>query len=722
MANRPVRFSRVNHPTFGLLTYEKEMPPKTKKVKDGEKDETLATDGDFVIPQELSSLSDEELDALRSEAVGNFDALFNGGQGLTAESISALEALTEGIEGVQGELSARRQLAAERESAAQELAGRVHKEERTETIVTEEGDDEDENPAPASGQQAPAAEPVAAVVASSQPARREVRVNMSALARRGSVPALAAQTSAPSTVSEVMFSTGEGSGFSAGEGINWDQVGQVVDRRLAGFNPGQYAQAQNMGKQLSQQFGVAMIRKPFKEGFTVESNDVMHVEEVMRRATDETLLDGGSLVAAGGWCAPSEILYDLLELESRDGLYSLPEINIARGGIQWTTGPDWTDIYANTGFAYTEAQDIAGTYAVDGTPLHNGTGGAGNKPCYTVPCTTFVEQRLSVAGLCINAGLLQSRGYPEILARVVRGALIAHEHKMSARKISAVVAGSTAVTMTQNTVGTTAPLLTAIEMQTEHYRYLRRMARSTTLEAVFPFWVRGAIRSDLALRTGVEMLDVTDNQINEWFRSRGIAPQFVYDWQPLTGGAAGMIQWPTSVQFLLYAAGTWVAGGSDIITIDTLYDSQLLGQNNFTALFTEEGWLVAKRGFDSRVITVPINSNGGTGGAIALGPDGTPSVTDQTGPTAGTLAGSAITANSYTLTVTGASDTGGAGLAPTPYRYSSDNGATWSAWQAGATYNVTGKTASTPYVNVHQVRDRNGNQTIGTPVTVTTTA
>ena len=33
-----------------------------------------------------------------------------------------------------------------------------------------------------------------------------------------------------------------------------------------------------------------------------------------------------ALVAAGGWCAPSETIYDLL-----------PEIQIKRGGIKWPT-------------------------------------------------------------------------------------------------------------------------------------------------------------------------------------------------------------------------------------------------------------------------------------------------------------------------------------------------------------------------------------------------
>jgi len=64
------------------------------------------------------------------------------------------------------------------------------------------------------------------------------------------------------------------------------------------------------------------------------------------------------------------------------------------------------------------------------------------------------------------------------------------------------------------------------------------------------------------------------------------------------------------VKVLLYSAGTWVRGSSDIITLDTIYDSVGLGQNNYTALFTEEGWFVAKRGQDSRQVSIPMSLPG----------------------------------------------------------------------------------------------------------------
>ena len=141
------------------------------------------------------------------------------------------------------------------------------------------------------------------------------------------------------------------------------------------------------------------------------------------------------------------------------------------------------------------------------------------------------------------------------------------------------------------------------------------------MEAVFPFWIRGAIRQDLSVRlgSGQNDLNITDAQVDAWFRSRGISPQFVYDWQALdTVGVGAFKTWPATVQFLMYPAGTWVRGVDDIITMDNVYDSVLLGQNKFTALFTEEASLIAQRCFESRVITVPVCSDGSTHAGVLL--------------------------------------------------------------------------------------------------------
>ena len=589
---------------------------------------------DLEIPENLSDLADADLAEMRSKAVDAFQTLYAGGE-FSDEDLATLGTLTDGIEVLSAEISSREQAASERAAKAAELAAKIgadkptpdeDEEKPADEAPAEEAPAEDEAEKKAKAAAAetvevesptkPAASPEAVTAAA--PASRGP-IKLSGIRRHVSAPAPAISEETPvEDTSRARLTVADVPGFAADSDASFEDLAVALDRRLQGFNSGAYGAAARAGRAMSERHSLAVVRKSFDERATVGSPE--SADAAMAFAVNEKNLPGGSLVAAGGWCAPSETVYDLLEDESRDGLISLPEINVTRGGIKFTKGPKFADLYAAPSFNFTEEDAKAGKYLPD-------TAGSGNKvgakPVYQVPCTDFEEVRLSAAGMHIQAGLLQQRGYPELVARTIRGAPVAHEHKMSERVIAAMEAQSTAVSLDTGQIGALAPVLTAIELQVEHYRYAQRLSRSTTLEAVFPYWVRGAIRTDLSRREGVDLIDVPDSRIDAWFRSRGVNPQFVYDWQALTGEAGTFKVWGGSVKFLLYSAGTFVKGGQDVITLDTVYDSTLLGQNDYTALFTEEGYLVAKRGHDARVVTVPLNPNGGTGTGIKLLANGT---------------------------------------------------------------------------------------------------
>lgn len=588
---------------------------------DDHSEDTSTTPDELVIPEDLSALNDEELSALHAQASEAFDALYGEGTGFSDDDLEQLANLTEAIENIQVTQDSRTQQAQEREARAAELAGRVRPTEteqvedtEPETLeVEDETQEEDEEPVGETVEQPDAQQ----AAASSGP----VRVNLSRARRRQPRPA--ASTPEGPSVQDVLVASGSGHGFEDGTGLNMSQVGEIIARRLQGYNHSQFAAAAQRGQSIRQRYSVARITKPIDESLVITNDDPMHVEEVMRRAADESRLPEGSLVASGGWCAPSETLYGLLELESRDGLFSLPTVGWARGGIRRTLGPDFASIFAAaTGFHYTEEQDADGTYAVDENGI--GTGEEGNKPCLRVECPEWEEFRLEVDGICIQAGLWMQRTYPELLARTTRGVLVAHDHRLAGRRLAEIEAGSTPVTMPTPAGGAVAPLLTAIELQVQHMRSVHKLPRTMTMEAVFPSWVHGMIRTDLARRDGVDVLSVTDGQINAWFSMRGIAPQFVSNWQDINGtDADAFTAWPDEVTFLLYPAGTWIEGTNSIITLDTIYDSVLLGQNDFTALFTEEANKVVKMGHDSRAVTVPTCPNGAVSGRVEFACDGT---------------------------------------------------------------------------------------------------
>ncbi len=595
---------------------------------------------DLEIPENLSDLSAADLGDLRSKAVDAFQTLYAGGE-FTDEDLATLGTLTEGIEALSAEISTREQAAAERAAKAAEMAAKVGAD-KPAPAADEEDDAPAEEKAEAGADvaeeeeaDAEKAEKKAKAAAADVEAEAQVDAEpevVTAAAPRGPIklsgirrhvhtpaPAITEETSVEDTTPKARMTVADVPGFAADSDATFEDLAVALDRRLQGFNSGAYAAAARAGRAMSERHSLAVVRKAFDERATVGSPE--SADAAMAFAVNEKNLPGGSLVAAGGWCAPSETVYDLLEDESRDGLISLPEINVTRGGIKFTKGPKFADLYAAPSFNFTEAEAKEGKYQP--TSSTDPTNKVGAKPVYHVPCTDFEEVRLSAAGIHIQAGLLQQRGYPELVARTIRGALVAHEHKMSERIIASMETQSTAVSMDAGQIGAAAPILTAIELQVEHYRYAQRLSRSTTLEAVFPYWVHGAIRTDLSRREGVDLIDIPDSRIDAWFRSRGVNAQFVYDWQALGGEAGAFKGWPGSLKFLLYSAGTFVKGSQDVITLDTVYDSVLLGQNDYTALFTEEGYLVAKRGHDARVVTVPLNPNGGTGTGIKLLANGT---------------------------------------------------------------------------------------------------
>lgn len=439
-----------------------------------------------------------------------------------------------------------------------------------------------------------------------------------------------------------------------GAQLDWNQVGALVEKRFL-----QYSAFGGAG--VGRRDPIAQFKTEYPKELTAAGGLQEDSTKVLDFAANERRLPGGSLLAsveikrkqalaagapnaltaAGtGWCAPSEVIYDLCELESNDGMLDLPEIAVNRGGIKYTTGPDFSSIYSGAGyFHYTESQIISGV----------------TKPTMSVACPSFTDTRLEADGLAIQTDLLQLRGYPELIARFVRGAMVAHNHKINQFMINALVSGSTALTLpsgvTSHTpgAGTTwatdhsvvSTLLTALDMAIMDYKYRQRMAVNSTLEVVLPYWALAWIRSDIARKqfydadATTDQFNVTMERINTWLAVRGARAQWVYDWQDAyywaayPSGAPSAWQqfgqsststdfvqdFPHTMQFLLYAAGTWVRGNADIITLDTVYDSTLLAQNKTTQLFTEQGILAAKTCFDSRVYTI----GGITGGLVPSG-------------------------------------------------------------------------------------------------------
>ena len=527
----------------------------------------------FEIPADITALDDEKLaealDAALTEAA-EFDSIPDAE--LTDEHLARLSALADFT-------TAARQSQGERETAATERAEKIAAARQTLQRPEE-----------------PAEEPKAeeqAVVAASAAAKPKVSVvGRAAGATKGSTdvavlepkPGLTASADVPG------FTTG-------GELADLDEVGKAMIARMKGLP------SQRLGgtRGVQNRYSVANINLG-----TVRSGDLVQSSNgddqgLLARARNSKRL-GGSLTAAGGWCAPSETLYELCQIATTDGLLDLPTINVTRGGIRFTRGPGFDSIYndPDLGWWLTEAEVIAGPTGDD--PI---------KPCITVPCPDFEEVRLDAVGLCINVPLLTQAAYPELVRWTIENALIAHQHKVDAALIARIVDGSTALDV-NGTFDTSIDTLAQIEQAANYIRQSWRMSFGAELEMLLPIWYRTVLRQDLARRTGVDLINVSDAQLESYFTSRNIRVQWLYNYQPLAGTPVAT---PEEVQAVIYPAGTWVKGTTDVITLDAVYDSTNLANNTYTALFTEEGILVANPCFDSYLLTLNTCASGRTGAA-----------------------------------------------------------------------------------------------------------
>jgi hypothetical protein len=325
--------------------------------------------------------------------------------------------------------------------------------------------------------------------------------------------------------------------------------------------------------------------------------------DMLLDAAKESRLEGGSLVAAGGWGAPSETLMDFCGGETTEGLISVPEVTITRGGVQYTKGPSFDDVMAATEGFWDMTEAVA-------------EAGVEEKTSLRPELPDFVEKRLDAVGVMIEAGLLLRKGWPEVIERYTELALVAHQYKLHAKTIAQISAFTGAPINVPGGFGNALDVLHILDVVAYGERQRNALPENATLEVVLPRWVKGVIKADLSNRTGVDFLNVTDAQINGWFSARGLRVQWLAYWQNVNVTTAGIAtKYPATADAFMYPAGTFVRGTSDVITLDTVYDSVNLKKNDYVHLFTEQGTVVTNPCNTGRAIRIPLVANGKTGAA-----------------------------------------------------------------------------------------------------------
>ncbi|OFW55852.1 MAG: hypothetical protein A2Y75_05405 [Candidatus Solincola sediminis] len=571
------------------------------------------TPGPVQIPSDLSALTGAELDQLETaihDEFGELDEISD--DDITTAQIERMAALADGVEAIRGDRQLRTEAAQARAAERESLRTRLQSGDATED--TDGGDDSgDAGDADGVDAEADTGARTPALVAGGR-GRTDVRDVLTNPRDRLNVRLSAAkQHQTPDTRIDMKQSFGQTvlvasadlSNFGNGAQMaNMDDLVSAMTARARSLPDSRNFAAKGDWTRVPR-YNVAQLRRQFRYNLDITSKPEDAWALMQEAANPE------SLVAAGGWCSPSEISYDFYNIVATDGMLDLPTTGIRRGGMRWPTSPSFGDLASSTGlWHWNETQDIAAA---------TGTAQSGSKTCARVPCASFNEARLEGEGICITAGNLTTDAWPEQIANFMRLVNAAHAHRVNAFMINRLVALSTSVTVCPTGVGAIMPILDAIEMQATDLRTKYAMMDGAVMEAVFPSWVFGLVRADLAKRNGLSVADafgVTNAQIGSWFSLRGISAQFVQDWQVRTtgffGNSAAITSWPTQVQFLMYPAGTFVRGNGLMLDLGVIRDSTLNATNDYTAAWSEEFFLVAMIGHESRVITVPLCPNGAT--------------------------------------------------------------------------------------------------------------
>lgn len=541
----------------------------------------------FSLPESFDGLSNEELSALIDQARSEFNGL-NSSDDVSDETLERMEALANAIEDIQTEKIRRVEAAAWREELSARVAEEVEEPVAEEAEVIEAAVEETEVVEADADEVTEAAVEEEVVVEAATEVAEEVVTESTLEIEKESVVAASPNTSIPEKNTPQVL-------IAAAQDVPQFYVGQRLDPSLLADAIHNKARMLSDSRGNQTVYPVATIERPFGQGYDLEGLDQASTWDALAEMTRPS-----ALVAAGGWCAPSELVYDLFEVEcENDVLFSLPTFRVTRGGIRWPVFVPH-DETLNPGFTWTEANDIAAT-------------GSGTKPCVRIPCPTFTECRLDAVGLCITAGNLIDRAYPEQVRWFINRAIRAYERNNSIRKLNLVLADSVPVSIAAS-FGAASAIISAILLQAASYRQANGLCATEMLDVVAPYWLTNVVKADVARQQDSlnENGVLADSDVSAFFSAAGLNLRYISHWQNFT--VQPTLVWPASVQILVGYPGSYVEFNQGRLDLGVIRDSVLNATNDYTAVWFEEFYCVGRRGPQHRLVTIPICPSGEVGG------------------------------------------------------------------------------------------------------------
>lgn len=588
----------------------------------------------FSAPADLTLVGDSDLQELETRGVAEYDRI-NAREQIVQTDIDYASTIASDLDRVRAELRVRatraeEQAALRRQETERQMAAlrtRVHGDDPAEPVVASAGADGSRVDLAALTQAT--AQGVALALFGDDTARlekaRKSFATLSATQRQAPDPRV------PERVPNAVTASVDIPGVAAGQELpTMDALGEAFRAKAKAIPITQAGSG-------AARHLVATVRNQFEHTLDNRTNPA-DVEALWRSMTQEgtKAQSAEALVAGGGWCAPSEIRYDFFNVAGMPREIDLPTVGVSRGGIRFPVSPAIGDVFFQNagsnpasgfgGFAFSMSNATDPWLWTESDDILTVTGSV-NKPVLRVPCPSFSEVRLECYGISLTAGNLTDDAYPESTQNFIRLLRAAYAHAINARLISLMVSASSSAISIGTAANALVPqVVNMTGLASTDYRTRYAMDEDAVLEVVFPYWLLEAMRSDLGYKPGIDstaLLSVLDGEIMGLFTSRNVRPQFVSDWQVRATGLPGvstenLAAWPTSVDFLLYAAGTFLHGTGLQLDLGVIRDSVLNAENDYSAVWAEECHLIAKVGHASRRYTGAFN----VGGNVAIGVTG----------------------------------------------------------------------------------------------------
>lgn len=373
---------------------------------------------------------------------------------------------------------------------------------------------------------------------------------------------------------------------------------------------------------------------------TRRMDEALSVDAVM----DSVATQGGmhAVVAAGGICGPVPVDYslDVDATAARPLRDSLPAFQANRGGVRFIPSPSFASVGSSGTVVWTSANDANPT-----SPTA--------KPVQEFACPSAVEELVDAVPTRLQFSNFQGRFSPELVAANTELAIANAARVAEVNLLGRMASGSIKTGASAALVSFTRDWLALTELLATGIRYRHRLPDGFPLRMIAPSWALGALRTDILRelahdRSGAasDQLAVADNYLVGLFSTRGLIPTWTMDglgksvagntlsaagaWDypdqflaaPATTAALSAAPpdasansavagtwWPTRLTFFLFPEGTFTFLDGGTMDIGLIRDSTLNATNKYQT-FVEPFEGLAKRGYESLQVTVPIRATG----------------------------------------------------------------------------------------------------------------